>query len=110
MRNNIDKEKIYHWIPRILGIAIALFMALFATAEPFAFMQLIPSFLVLLVVFIAWKKDILGLLGFLILGILATFFFHTYTKSINFIIISVPFFLVSIFYLRNFLDQKNLKL
>ncbi len=107
MKNTQKNERLYHWIPRVLGIAIAVFLALFATAEPFALMQLVPSFLILLVVLIAWKKDLLGLLGFLVLGILATFFFHTYTKTLNFVIISVPFFLVSVFYLRNFLEQKK---
>ena len=96
-----------YWLPRLGGIAIAIFFALFATSPPFEFMQLIPSFFILSVLIVSWEYDLAGFVGFLILGIVATFFFSTYKETLNFLLISSPLFVVSGFYLIGFFERKN---
>lgn len=109
MNSKENPPGIFHWLAWLGGLAIAIFYALFATAHPFEFMQLIPSMFVLFVLIISWESDIYGVVGFLILGIAATFFFSTYVKSLNFLLISLPLFIVSAFYLISFLGSKNKK-
>jgi uncharacterized membrane protein len=107
MNTKINNSQPSYWLSRICGIIIAIFFALFATAEPFKFMQLIPSLFVVFVLIIAWENDLIGFVGFLILGIVATYFFSTYKEILNFLLISLPLFIVSTFYLIGFLDRKN---
>lgn len=93
------KNVILAWLPRFFGILIAAFLSLFASGEHFSWMEAIPAFAVLLVVFLAWENEWLGAIGFAAMGMVATFFFHTYERPLSFLIISLPFFLVSLMYL-----------
>lgn len=62
------------WAPRIAGIAMALFLSLFAldafdgrpffTALPGFLIHLIPAFLVLAAVALAWRFPLIGALAF----------------------------------------------
>ena len=68
------------WTPRILAIAFAFFLAMFAmdvylegndfwqTSEAFV-MHLIPSLCVIVILAIGWRRDGLSSIGFLILSI-----------------------------------------
>ena len=68
------------WIPRLLAIALAIFLAMFATdvflegndywqtSEDFV-KHLIPAFSVVLILIIGWKRDGLAALGFLVLAV-----------------------------------------
>ena len=107
MNNLFKKEGIFQWLSRLSGLAIAILFALFATAPPFRMMQLIPSFFIVFVLIIAWENDLAGFIGFFILGIVATIFFATYKEILNFLLISLPLFIVSAFYLLGFFDRKN---
>jgi hypothetical protein len=107
MNNTVKHYGLFHWLPKLGGVAIAFFFALFATTPPFVFMQLMPSLIIIFVIIIAWEKDLLGFISFLILGIVATLFFSTYEKIINFLLISMPLFIVSFLYLKSFFDRKN---
>ena len=107
MNNLFKKVGLFQWLSRLSGLAIAIFFALFATAPPFAVMQLIPSFFVVFVLIIASENDLIGFIGFFILGIVATIFFSTYKELLNFLLISTPLFMVSVFYLLGFFDSKN---
>jgi hypothetical protein len=70
-------------------------------------MQLIPSLFVFFILIISWQNDLIGFFGFLILGITVTFFFSTYEEILNFLLISLPMFLVSGIYLKSYFDRKN---
>jgi hypothetical protein len=56
---------ILRWVPRVLGICVALFIGLFALDSvsegigPFL-MHLIPTFVLLAVVAIAWRREWIG--------------------------------------------------
>ncbi len=107
MNSLIKNNGLFHWLARLCGMAIVIFFALFATAPPFGFMQLIPSLFVVFVLILAWENDFIGFVGFMVLGIVATFFFSTYKVMLNFLLISFPLFVVSAFYLKCYIDGKN---
>jgi hypothetical protein len=108
-----NKLKILHWAPRIICIAAILFVSLFATdafshekplgEQIFDFlMHMIPSFVLLLVLLIAWKRELLGGILLLIMGLgLSPFvFIHNYRMNDSvwmslfvILIITIPFML-----------------
>ncbi len=68
------------WLPRVLAAAFAAFLALFALTAFFESMEfwqttetfisnLIPSFCVIALLLIGWRRDGLAALGFLALGL-----------------------------------------
>ncbi len=107
MNENSGYPALFYWLARLGGLAIAVFLALFATTSPFKFLQLIPSMFVIAVLIISWANDVAGFVGFLVLGIVATMFFSTYKELSNFLLISLPLFMVSLFYLKGYFDGKN---
>jgi len=74
------KIKVFHWLPRILCIMAILFISLFAL-DSFTpgltiwqqlgafFMHLIPSFILVAFLIIAWKWEQIGGIIFMILGL-----------------------------------------
>jgi len=101
---------ILHWTPRVLAIAFALFLALFALdifSEKLTIgktviallMHLIPTFLLLLVVAIAWRWRLVGGILFVLLGTASIFVFHTYREPISFMVISLPIFVVGVLFI-----------
>lgn len=76
------------WIPRALGLLFVAFISLFALdvfGEGAAlkdvlvglFMHLIPSFLILIGIFVAWKRPVVGGLALMGLGAVALGFYGT---------------------------------
>ena len=72
--------KVYHWLPRVIGILAILFISLFAldsfTAEISVwqqiigfFIHLIPSFILLIFLIIAWKWEYTGGVIFILIGL-----------------------------------------
>lgn len=80
--NNISKsDSIIHWSARVLGIAFALFISIFAMdvfsanddfrdTLPALYLHLIPALIVMLFVIISWKRELIGGIFFTLLGIL----------------------------------------
>jgi hypothetical protein len=74
------------WVPRIAGVAVALFLAVFAldafTGQPFleavlAFLvHLVPSFIVLIAVALAWRWPLAGAVAFPALAIVYATMVH----------------------------------
>lgn len=122
-------SKVFHWLPRIICILAILFISLFA-ADAFspeltiwqqigAFItHLIPSFILLVFLIIAWKWEYIGGIIFIIIGLgLSPFVFihnykmnHSVWMSLGVIMsITVPFVVVGIlFMVSNFIKKKNL--
>jgi hypothetical protein len=77
-------KKIIFWLPRVLSIVFIAFISIFAL-DVFdmpqwylaLFMHLIPSFILIILTVIAWKKPFIGGILFLIAGLAALFFFRT---------------------------------
>lgn len=121
--------RLFHWLPRIICILAILFISLFA-ADSFApgltiwqqlgdfLMHLIPSFILLALLIVAWKWERIGGIIFMVLGIgLSPFIFmlnynrnHSIGMSLVIILtITIPFFVVGIlFIISHNIKKKNL--
>jgi len=89
------------WIPRVLAIAFIVFISLFALdafsgGDPLMrklehfLIQLIPSFILALVLLIAWRKPLLGGSLFIFLGIAFAFLLRSYRSSFPVLAYRVP--------------------
>jgi len=56
--------------------------------------HLIPTFLIFISLFIAWKYYLLGGIIFILVGIFFTVFFHTYKSISSFLILSLSLFII----------------
>ena len=108
------------WTPRVLTIAFILFLGLFALdvfGEGYGFfetvialfMHLIPNFVLLAVLIIAWKREWVGAVLFMGLGLFylastwGRFHWSAYAG------ISGPLFLMGILFLLNWVFRKELR-
>jgi hypothetical protein len=118
--------KVFHWLPRIICILAILFVSLFA-ADAFApgltiwqqlaafLMHLIPSFILLAFLIVAWKWELIGGIIFTVIGLVMSplVFMLNYNRnhfsvgqSLGVILmITFPFILVGIL----FIISHNLK-
>jgi len=119
--------KILFWLPRILAILAILFISMFALdafehgltlwQQIAAFlMHLIPSFILLAVLIIAWKRELLGGIIFLFLGLGLSpiVFLHNYNMnqsvwmSLGIItMITFPFVLVGVLFIVGHRQKKK---
>jgi hypothetical protein len=120
----------FHWIPRIICILAILFVSLFSldAFEPGMplwqqiggfFMHMIPDFLLMIFLAVAWKRELIGGIMFVIiaLGLLPLVFMmnyqmnHSVWMSISVVLlINLPFVVVGIlFILSHFIKNKNSK-
>jgi hypothetical protein len=106
----VDWDKVLFWTTRGLGIAFIIFLSLFAIDSEDILgllIHLIPSFILIGFLVVAWKKQLLGSVLFFILGIAFTVFFNTYRSVLTLLFISLPVFLVSgLFYLEYYRKKK----
>jgi peptidoglycan/LPS O-acetylase OafA/YrhL len=123
-------DKILHRAPRILGILAIVFISLFAL-DAFEsghtlwqqisdfILHLIPSFVLLLVLLIAWKREKLGGIIFLGLGLgLSPFVFtlnyqmnHSVWMSLGIVMaITIPFAVVGSLFIANYYHKKKREL
>ena len=73
-------KKIVYWTPRVLAILFTLFIMMFSldvfngtsslTDQLIGFfMHNLPAYGIILVIVLAWKKDIIGMIGFALIAI-----------------------------------------
>jgi len=125
MKNSI---KLFHWLPRILCIMAIIFVSMFALdafeeglslgKQILAFiMHLIPSFVLILLLIIAWKWEKLGGIIFLILGIgFSPFIFiknYNMNQSVSMsamviLLICFPFVVVGILFLISYYRKRKM--
>jgi hypothetical protein len=122
--------KVFHWSPRIICILAILFVSIFAT-DAFSpglsiwqqlggfIIQLIPSFILLAFLFVAWKWELLGGIILLVTGLALSPFIFTLNHNRNHfsvgaslgvvMMITFPFVVVGIlFIISNYLKKKEL--
>lgn len=121
--------RVFHWLPRIICILAILFVSLFA-ADAFApgltiwqqiggfFIHLIPSFILLAFLIVAWKWELIGGIIIMVIGlVLSPFVFmlnynrnHSFWMSLGIILmITIPFVVVGIlFIVSHSLKKKNI--
>ena len=114
-------KKIIYWLPRILAIVFILFLALFALdvfEEGYKFgellvalfMHLVPNFVFLTLLIIAWKREKLGGYLFILISIVFTLFFKTYREIFTFLLISGPPLLIGLLFLASFISSSKISL
>lgn len=98
------------WLPRILAILYIDFISLFAL-DVFSggygiwgtilalFMHLIPSFVLIACLILAWGKPTIGGAIFLALGIIFIFSFKTYHRLDVFLVIGLPLLIIGILFI-----------
>jgi len=118
-----------HWTPRIICMLAILFISMFA-ADAFApeltiwqqivgfFMHLIPSFILLAVLLVAWKWELIGGIIFTAIGIVLSpiIFQHNYAMNqsvsmslLVILMITFPFIVVGVlFMISHFMKKKQL--
>jgi len=86
--------RIFHWLPRILCILAILFISLFA-ADAFKpgftiwqqlgafFLHLIPSFILLAFLIVAWKWELIGGIIFMVIGLAFSPFIFMHNYKMN---------------------------
>ena len=111
--------RLFHWLPRILCILAILFISLFA-ADAFApgltiwqqlgafLIHLIPSFILLAFLIVAWKWEFIGGIIFMVIGLAFTpvIFIFNYNRNhsiwlslVIILTITIPFVVVGILFL-----------
>lgn len=98
------------WIPRMLSLIFILFLSLFALdmfegEAPLIekimglLIHLIPSFMLIIILIISWKRPLLGGIAFIIMSILFTIYFDTYKNIFTFLAFSVTLVVCGILYI-----------
>lgn len=97
------------WIPRVLAIVFIIFVTLFGL-DVFSgdasfleklggfFIHSIPSMILLLILFISWKKPLVGGSLFILFSIAFTLYFRTFRSLSTFLLLTFPFLLVGILF------------
>jgi len=110
---------IIHWLPRILSIAFVLFLSLFAL-DVFgeysgwqAFLgfliHLLPSFVLLAVILIAWKYNLVGAIAFFGSAVFYVFMVGFDRPWSWYVGISGPAAVVGILFLLSYLQKRKNK-
>ncbi|HEY3390706.1 MAG TPA: hypothetical protein VGK38_14105 [Prolixibacteraceae bacterium] len=108
-----------HWIPRILGVIFALAISLFATdvldnGSGFwktllaVIIHLIPSFILITVLVLSWKRPWIGGIGYILLGIVYIIWSSQSGRGSQ--IIDIPLFSAGILFLINWFLRKQIKI
>jgi cell division protein FtsW (lipid II flippase) len=120
-------DKILHWLPRILGILAIAFISIFALdafdpkltlwQQLVAFaIHLVPSFILLVILIIAWKRELIGGIIFLVIALLFTplIFVHNFRMNHSIWIslaiiatINLPFIIMGLLFILNHKRKKG---
>lgn len=120
--------KVFHWLPRIICIAAILLVSVFAM-DAFApgltawqqlgafILHLIPSFVLLLFLVIAWKRELAGGIIFTALGIIMTPFIYLHNRDVNHfsvaecinavLLITFPFIAVGMLFIVSYFKKRK---
>jgi hypothetical protein len=112
-------NKILYWTPRILTIAFILFLGLFALdvfdgneslmKKSVEFLiHLIPNFVLILILIVAWKHEWVGTIAFILAGIAYIVMFWGRFPVATYLTISGPLFLIGILFWMNWTNRKKL--
>jgi len=103
-------KNIIKWTPRVLTTLYLIFISLFALDsfeenKPFFqlilgfIIHLIPSLILIGILWISWKKEKLSGIIFIVLAVIFTFFFHTYKSLESLLIITLPLLIIGCLYI-----------
>lgn len=121
--------KILHWTPRIISILAILFISVFALdsfspdltiwQQIGAFLiHLIPSFVLLVILIVAWKWELIGGMLFTLIGVVFTPFIYVHNYKMNqsvwmslfiILVITVPFIITGILFILSYNKKRKLQ-
>lgn len=113
-------DKFLYWTPRILTIIFILFLGLFAI-DAFNgegslikktggfIIHLIPNFVMILILIAAWKREWIGTISFILVGIVYIFMFWGKFPVVTYLTIAGPLFLIGILFWISWLNRKKLR-
>jgi hypothetical protein len=114
-------KRLLFWAPRILCIAFAVFVSLFALdvfGEGYGFFEtilaftihLIPAGIILIALVVSWRWEWIGAIAFTALGVVYIIIFRDrgFSWSI-YVMMSGPLFLLGVLFLINWLCRKQLR-
>ncbi|MDD5040698.1 MAG: hypothetical protein PHY34_06155 [Patescibacteria group bacterium] len=104
-------KKFLYWAPRFLGIIMVCFISLFAfdvfeegqTAWETAlalFMHLLPSIAGIILIIVAWKRELIG--GWLFIAFSAVFVFIAKFELVGILAIALPFAIIGALYIVHY--------
>ncbi len=114
----VQQNRFLFWLPRILSLAFAIFITLFSLdvfSEPSPFwdkvlgfiIHLIPTLVILLILFIAWKHEWVGALFFFLLGIFYMVMTRLKMDILAYIFISGSLLLIAVLFLISWLHKHH---
>jgi hypothetical protein len=113
-------KNVIHWLPRILGIGFVLFLSVFAldvfdnglswNAVLGFLIHLIPSFVLLALLFVAWKYDLAGAIIFLSAALLYVYLVGLDRHWSWYAGISGPAALVGVLFFLSWLQKRRVNL
>ena len=124
MKTNIQ---IIHWTPRIISILAILFISLFAFdsfspeltiwQQIAAFlMHLIPSFVLIALLIVAWKWELIGGITYTLIGLVFSPFIFTHNFNMNHsvwislgivLLINIPFVIAGILFIVSHFKKRK---
>lgn len=117
---NLAARRSLFWAPRVLALAFAAFLSLFALdvfdeTHGFAqtaaalLMHLIPTFVILLLLALAWRREWIAALGFGALGALYIGWTWGRFPLGTYVVISGPLFVMAALFFANWLRRAELR-
>ena len=112
-----NSRKLIYWMPRILAIIFILFisaLALDVFAESYSaaevvvalLIHLIPSYLLIAILIVAWKHEKIGGISFIVLGALYVMkTFGNFNPLVYFVVGGVPVIIGTLFLIDWFLEK-----
>ena len=111
-------EKVLHWAPRVLGIAFAAFISLFALdvfgagvgfgeAILALLIHLVPTYLIVAAVLLGWHWEWPGGLAFIALGIFYILLSGGREHISAYLLITGPAVLIGILFMVNWLRKRS---
>lgn len=117
-RDNHTLERSLYWLPRILGVLFIVFLGLFAM-DVFSMtgsvmekilgflIHLTPSFILLTLLVLAWKREKVGGILFTMFAVLFALQFTRNFELSAFLLIIFPVFLIGVLFLTHFFLYKK---
>jgi hypothetical protein len=113
-------KRLLYWVPRILTILVAVFVSVFALDVfdehlPFwrlvlaLLMHLIPTFVLLIGLALAWRWEWIGALAYFALGVLYIFSFAGRFPLLTCVVIAGPLFLIGALFGMNWILRKGMR-
>ena len=111
-------RKILYWAPRLLGALYAVFISLFALdvfSEGYTFtetvvglsMHLLPTLAVVVVLLVAWRRELIGGVLFILLASVFLYFFRGNNDIVAYLILAGPLFIIGLLFMAAYYFGDN---